>query len=462
MTGWAAPSLPQSLRRQSESSAYALRERFPEDLADAAPRVALVGCGWYGKCDLSRLLQVAPVEVVGLCDVDQQMLAGAAEVVAARQLNGAAPPTFGDHRAMLAETRPDLVIVNTPDHWHALQTIDAIQAGCDVYVQKPISVDVAEGAAMLAAAREHGRVVQVGLQRRSTPHLIEARNRYVNEDMLGRISHVEIYGYYHMRSGRPVHETSVPEHLDWDAYCGPAPLMPYNEVVHPRGWRNFKAFGNGILGDIGVHMLDTIRWMLDLGAPQAIASIGGTFNRPNGIADIPDTQTVTFAYEDLSVVWQHRTWGNAPDRRWPWAASIYGDKGTLNFDLWKYEFTPRGRRGPGEPITGEVGIELDAYPEDRHETQLEHHAAPAIRYHMMDFLRRIEDRGRPVSDIEEGHISTAACALGNLALDLQRTLHWDGHEVRDDAEANAKLQRMYRGPWEHPGQSRADAAVEVG
>jgi predicted dehydrogenase len=160
-----------------------------------AKRVGLIGCGWYGKADLLRLIQVAPVEVVSLCDVDKQMLSGAAETVAGRQASKKTPRTYADYREMLKAKDLDIVLIATPDHWHALPMIAAVEAGADVYVQKPISVDVNEGKAMLAAARKHQKVVQVGTQRRSTPHLIEARDRIIREGKLGKIGLVEVYCY---------------------------------------------------------------------------------------------------------------------------------------------------------------------------------------------------------------------------------------------------------------------------
>src|ERR1700752_788603 len=155
--------------------------------ADQKPRrVGLIGSGWYGKSDILRLVQVAPVEIVSLCDVDKQMLAEAADLVASRQKSKKKPRLFHDYRDMLKEKDLDIVEVATPDHWHALAMIAAVEAGADVYVQKPISVDVAEGQAMLAAARKHERVVQVGTQRRSTPHLVEAK-KYIDDGKLGKI-----------------------------------------------------------------------------------------------------------------------------------------------------------------------------------------------------------------------------------------------------------------------------------
>src|SRR5512136_611317 len=159
-------------------------------------RVGLIGSGWYGKCDLFRLIQVAPVEVVSLCDVDSRMLAQAAELVSTRQRSGRKPRIFADYREMLKEKDLDICLIDTPDHWHALPMIEAVRSGADVYVQKPISVDVTEGQAMLAAARRYKRVVQVGMQRRSTPHLVEARDKVVAAGRLGKVALVEIYCYY--------------------------------------------------------------------------------------------------------------------------------------------------------------------------------------------------------------------------------------------------------------------------
>ena len=413
------------------------------------PRVGLIGSGWYGKLDLLRLIQVAPVNVVSLCDVDRRMLSDAADLVATRQASKKRPRTFADYRKMLAEKDLDIVIIGTPDHWHALPMIAAVEAGADVYVQKPISVDVVEGQAMLAAARKHGRVVQVGTQRRSTPHLIEARDDIVRAGKLGRIGLVEIYSYYHARpSGNPP-DTRPPEYLDYETWTGPAPLRPYNGLVHPRGWRAFMEYGNGIIGDLGIHMLDTVRWMLGLGWPKRVSSSGGILVSKGGKSNISDTQTATFDYDGLNIVWQHRTWGAMPDPKYPWGMTLYGDKGTLKASVMSYDFTPDG---PGRPIHRDATYERQQYPEDVTEKDIEIHVVAAVRRHMKDFLAAIATRGRPVADIEEGHISTASCILANLSMQLGRTLVWDPDKgcVPGDDEANRLLCRPYRGPWVHP------------
>jgi predicted dehydrogenase len=205
-------------------------------------RVGLIGTGWYGKSDLFRLIQVASVEVVALCDVDKNMLNGAAALVSQRQASKKTPKLYGDYRKMLSENQFDIVLIGTPDHWHALQMIDAVKAGAHVYVQKPISVDVMEGEAMVAAARKYKKVVQVGTQRKSTPHLIDAKKNIVDAGLLGKISHVEMCCYFPMRNnGNPPLEP-VPSFLDYEMWTGPAPLRPYDGIPHLRWWRTFMEY----------------------------------------------------------------------------------------------------------------------------------------------------------------------------------------------------------------------------
>ncbi len=438
------------LRAGAAGLALSTMSRYAGAFAAPKPlRVGLIGAGWYGKIDLFRLIQVAPVDVVSLCDVDSRMLSVAADMVAARQASKKKPRTYADYRKMLGEKDLDIVLIGTPDHWHALPMIAAVETGADVYVQKPISVDVIEGQAMVAAARKHNKVVQVGTQRRSTPHLIEARDRIVREGKLGRIGLVEIYCYYHMRNGSNPPDTTPPEYLDYEMWTGPAPMRPFNSMVHPRGWRAFKEYGNGILGDMCIHMYDAVRWMLDLGWPKRISSTGGILVSKGAKANIPDTQTATFDHGNMDIVWQHRTWGPSPDPKYPWGMTFYGEKGTLKASVMSYDFTPNGA---GQSVHRDVTYEREQYPEDVTEKDIELHVAPAVRGHMKDFLAAVAARTKPVADIEQGHISTASCILANTALELGRTLIWDAakNQCVNDEEANRRLRRPYRGPWVHP------------
>ncbi|HXJ55810.1 MAG TPA: Gfo/Idh/MocA family oxidoreductase [Verrucomicrobiae bacterium] len=437
--------------QSSATAAFAVATlpSYAAEFADQKKRVALIGTGWYGKCDLLRLIQVAPVEVVSLCDVDKRTLDEAADLVASRQVSKKRPRTYHDYRELLTEKDVDLVLIATPDHWHALPMIAACQAGLDVYCQKPIGVDVLECQAMLAAARKYKRVVQIGTQRRSTPHLIEAREQIIKEGKLGKIGLVEIYCYYHMRARENPPDTTPPDNLDYEMWTGPAPMRPYNKLVHPRSWRAFMEYGNGIVGDMCVHMLDMVRWMLDLRWPQRISSSGGILVDQTSKANISDTQTATFEFDGLPVVWTHRTYGTSPDPDYPWGATIYGDKGTLKASVMSYDFIPQGK---GEKIHKDVTYELEQYPEDKTEKDLERHVAPAIRGHMKDLLRCQASRTRPVADIEQGYISSASSILANVSMKLGRSLAWDAAtgRVTGDEEANRLLSRPYRAPWVHP------------
>ena len=420
-------------------------------------RVGLIGTGWYGKCDLLRLIQVEPVDVVSLCDVDSTMLSDAAGIVASRQASKKAPRTYRDYREMLEERDLDVVLIATPDHWHALPAIEAMKAGANLYLQKPIGVDIVEGQAMLAAARKYNRVVQVGTQRRSTPHLINARTRVIKEGLLGQVGLVEIYCYYHMRTRENPPDTAPPPNLDYEMWTGPAPMRPYNKLVHPRSWRAFMEYGNGIIGDMCIHMLDMVRWMLDLGMPSRVSSTGGILIDKASKANISDTQTATFDFDELPVIWTHRTYGDPPDPKYPWGATIYGDKGTLKASVMSWDFIPRGEGG--KPLHEDVTYEFEQYPEDKTEKDLERHVAPAIRGHMKDLLACIDAGGdkRPVADIEQGHMSTTACILANHSMTLGRSLAWDpaSGRIASDTSANKLLARPYREPWKHPDPKSA-------
>ena len=422
------------------------------DLVNRKPRrVGLIGAGWYGKSDLWRLIQVTPVEVVAVCDPDRQMLDETVTIARQRQKSGHAPRVYADYRRMLKEHEFDIVLIGSPDHWHALQAIAAIEAGADVYLQKPISVDVREGESILDAARKHRRVVQIGTQRKSTPHLIDVKRRVLDAGLLGTIGHVDMCCYYHMRANGDPPVQPVPEFLDYELWTGPAPLRPYDGLPHRRWWRTFMEYGNGITGDMCVHMLDTARWMLGLGWPRRITSAGGIYVQRAGKSNIADTQTATFEYGPYNLVWQHRTWGSPTDPDYPWALFIYGEKGTLKASTMRADFIPHDPKA--EPIHFECLFEREQYPEDLTETDIELNAAPATRRHMLDFLAAIETRGRPVADVEDGHISTASCILANLAMELGRPLSYDPARrvVVGDREATQRLRRPYRAPWQHPG-----------
>ena len=404
-------------------------------------RLGVIGCGWYGMVNCRHAMGEPNIEVTALCDVDSQMLRAAADEVEKRTKRR--PATFADFRTMLKPQNLDIVIVGTPDHWHALTTIAALEAGADVYVEKPICHTYLEGRAMLQAARKHKRVVQVGTQRRSTPHLRSARD-FFRKGNLGRVGVVRAFCYYAMRGNENPPEEQPPKHLDFEMWTGPAPLLKYNRLLHPRQWRKFTEFGNGILGDMGVHMLDTVRWFMDLRYPRRIASTGGIYVLRGGRPNITDTQTVTYDYPDCTVIWEHRSYGRSEHANVGWGVSFYGERGTLLLTLDGWDFFPQGN---GKPVHEDA--QREKVPDERLEPA---NVAPAGRGHWRNFLECVRSRNRPVADIEEGHISTALCCLGTVSQQTGRSVTWDAEKERcvGDEPANALLRREYRKPWVYP------------
>ena len=428
------------------------RSRLLAAAAAPRPTVGVIGCGWYGGVNLGVFARCAGVDFVSLCDPNAHALQRTLRAIAG--LQAAVPRTFADYREMLASRSHDFVIVATPDHWHALPALAALKAGADVYLEKPVSVDVLEGEALLAAARHYGRVVQVNTQRRSNPLYLEARDKYLRSGRLGTIGLVETYSYLGIegRTEGPLPDAPVPAHLDYDLWTGPAPLLPFKGIQEERGWRAFMAYGNGSIGNLGVHMIDQVRWLLGLGWPESVQSTGGIYVDRASFSDVTDTQRTVLRYRDLDVSWEHRMWGRSPipTRHWSdqWGARFIGKHGTLNVTMFEYVFTP----ADGGPREGVSLLSTSGNLENIDLTRDRFAFQETENRHVLDFMRARASRSRPLADIEEGHISTACCILGNLSLQLGRPVAYDPatRTVPGDAEATRRLARPYRAPWVHP------------
>lgn len=411
--------------------------------------VGLIGCGWFGNVNLGHFLKLGSIEVVALCDPNTEHLSKSLEIVAKHQSR--VPQTYADYRALLSKP-PEVVIVATPDHWHALPAIAAMQAGCDVFLEKPIGVDVLEGEALVAAARKYGSVVQVNTQRRSLEFTDTIKQRFLETGRLGKIGLVETYCYLGMGRGDVLSSSPAPEELDYEFWSGPAPKLPFKPGKEDGRWRRYQAYGNGIVGDMGVHMFDLARYLLDLDWPTRISSTGGILVETESDADISDTQRCVFEYPELRVTWEHRTWGVSPIKaeHWTdnWGVRIIGSKGTLNVTSLRYDFTPVGEgetesfhlcSPDGDPIHtdyGTYGEVMDALG----------------RRHVQNFLEARLDRSPPVASIEAAHVSSSSCVLANLAQQLGRPVVYDPatRSIPGDPEATALLARPYRAPWVHP------------
>ena len=416
-------------------------------------RTALIGCGWWGNNILGEAMASRACRIVGVCDVDTRMLKPTAERVLRE--TGSAPKTYRDFRELLAAEKPEIVIVATPDHWHPLQTIAAVEAGAHVYVEKPIGHTIREGRAMVNAARRNNRVVQVGTHRRVSPHNVSGRE-FLRSGKAGKIGMIRAFVHYGGGPEKPLPNAEPPAELDWNLWCGPGPLRrfngppdlsnPWRGGLHPRGFRNYLDFANGTLGDWGVHWMDQVLWIMEEKWPRAVASFGGraikgppVYNEREQTSDAPDHQVATFKFEGFTLAWEHRQFaGNNAEKGESVGCYFYGTEGTFHMgwhDGWK--FYPTDARQP--VIEGKPDLHA---PDEQN-----------IRELWADFLDAIRTGRRPVSDIEEVHRSTNLSLLGMLALKLGRSVAWDGQreEAVGDPEANALLSRKYREPWVYPG-----------
>ena len=396
-------------------------------------RTALVGSGWWGMNVLHTAVEAGQSQVVALCDVDQRHLDAAATDINKR--TGETPHKYKDYRDLLDKEKPEIVIVGTPDHWHPLVMIAAVKAGAHVHVEKPIGHTVYEGRAMVKAARDAGRVVQVGTHRRVSPHNMSAM-AFLKAGKLGKIGMVRAFVHYGGGPGKPVPDSDPPKGLDWDFWCGPAPLRPFNRKMHPRGFRGFLDYANGTLGDWGIHWMDQILWWTEEKWPRTISSMGGRHIKKDN-TDAPDTQTVQFEFESFTAEWEHRQYGGNDAEKHNIGCYFYGTEGTLHLgwqDGWTFYPSARGR----PPV--HVDPQLHK-PDDQNIPEL-----------WANFLTCIRTGARPACDIEIGHRSTNMSLLGMLSLKLGRSIRWDGRKqvILGDPEAGKLLRRKYRAPWKYP------------
>ncbi len=404
-------------------------------------RTALIGSGWWGMNILKEAMAAGNTKVVALCDVDADKLEIAAEEV--EDLSGDQPKPYADFRELLSKEQIEIAIVATPDHWHALNTIEAIAAGAHIFVEKPTGHTIGESRAMLEAARANDRVVQVGLHRRIGPHYASGM-KFLKEGGAGEIGMVRAFVHNSGGAEAPTANSPPPEQLDWDMYCGPAPLRPFNRKIHPGGFRNFLDFANGTLGDWGVHWLDQILWWTDEKYPRYVHSTGGrpikgapVLNEKQQTTDAPDHQIATYEFESFTAYWEHRRFGGNGTEKSSVGCNFHGSKGTFHMG-WRdgWTFYPNDNKKP-------------VIHEDAQHKEPDGHSIDLL---WADFIQAIESRRRPTCDVQIGHDATNMSLLGMLSMKLGRGVSWDGENERivGDDEANLLLRRPYRGPWQYP------------
>lgn len=402
-------------------------------------RTALIGAGWWGMNILREALAAGQTKVVALADVDSDRLEINAEEV--NDLSGETPAVYSDYRELFEKEDIEVAIIATPDHWHALNTIAAINAGAHVFIEKPTGHTIGESQAILNASEMSDRVVQVGMHRRIGPHHVSGM-KFLKSGGAGEVGMVRMF--VHSRGGeeKPTRNSEPPENLDWEMYCGPAPLRPYCGRIHPGGFRNYLGFANGTLGDWGVHWLDQVLWWCDQQSPRSVYSVGGrpikgeaVLTEKEQTTDAPDHQIATYEFDDFTAHWEHRRFAGKGPEQTSIGCYFFGTNGTFHMG-WRDGWT--------------------FYPADEkksiiHEdSQLQEPDGHNIRLLWADFLQAIETGSKPVAGIEIGHQATTLSLLGMLSLKLGRSIQWDGNTIPDDPDAARLLRRDYRGDWVYP------------
>ncbi|MDX2037713.1 MAG: Gfo/Idh/MocA family oxidoreductase [Isosphaeraceae bacterium] len=419
------PHSPSTTRRRFLQAAGALglggwtaARGFAADPPSEKIRLGFIGVGNQGTNNLKAFLGKKGAVVVAVCDVDSERLGKAKAAVEAKQ--GGRCSAFADYRSLLDSTEVDAVVITTPDHWHALPTIDACRAGKDVYCEKPLTLFIDEGKAMIAAARKHERIVQTGSQQRSDDRFRLAAE-LVRSGVLGKIKTVKIGLPGVNFSGPAVPDGTPPAVLDYETWLGPAPKKPYNEKHVHYNFRFFWDYSGGQQTNFGAHHYDIAQWALGRDASGPVSISGTATYHDKGWFEVPAKFEVVYRYDDgVEMI---------GGQGYPGGVTFVGEKGTLFVDRKK--------------ITADPAEILRVEPTVRLEASKDHH---------VNWLDCIRSRKTPIADIAIGHRSASVCHLGNIAIRAGRPIRWDpaAEAIVDDTEAQAMLARPYRAPWKLP------------
>ncbi len=389
-------------------------------------QLGILGTGNRGGQIWKEALAQPDADPVAACDVYEPHLESALSTSKGRA------KAYRDFRDLLEHRPMDAVLIATPDHWHAIQTVMACRAGLDVYVEKPLSLTVAEGRAMLDAARRHDRIVQTGSQQRSGPHYSEAVS-LIRSGGIGAVHHVEA-GFERNSMpgfGTPA-DTTPPADFNYDMWLGPAPHKPYNPL---RGLYHFRWFwdhSGGQMTNWGAHNIDIARWGMGCESPRTVSGCGGRFAIQDH-GETPDVQEVLYEVEGGVLTWSVRELNGTRGSY----LVFHGTKGDL--ELGRSGYSIRGQKWQrNDPAMAE---DRDSFPENA--------SRGLTAHHMRNFLDCVKSRERPNADVEIGHRTAVFCHLGNIATRLGRSLQWDAASERfvSDDEANGSLSKPYRSPW---------------
>ena len=322
-------------------------------------QVALVGGNSMGWSDLSSFLKNPEVECVALCDVDRNVLNKRTDDIV--KMGRQKPKLYIDYRKMLENKDIDAVIIGTPDHWHCLILCNALEAGKHAYVEKPIGNSIAEINIMHKAVKKHGKIVQVGQWQRSQPHFVDAV-KYIRSGKLGRIRVCKAWSFVDWKGPVPkVPDSPVPDGVDYNMWLGPAPKRPFNKNRFHFTWRWYWEYGNGLMTDWGVHLIDYILYGMNKSIPESVMAIGGKYAFPDDDMVTPDTMTAVYDFKDFTMIWEHSIGIGLGNWSRPHGMAYTGENGTLVLDRNGWEVIPEKQKIEAIPVQKNVGVGLDLH-----------------------------------------------------------------------------------------------------
>ncbi|MCB0578010.1 MAG: Gfo/Idh/MocA family oxidoreductase [Phaeodactylibacter sp.] len=404
--------------------------------------VAVIGCKGMGWTNMKRHFMVDGVECVALCDVDRGVMEE--RTAEAKKIQGYAPRNYGDYRKLLENKDVDAVIIGTPDHWHCLMMVDAVQAGKHVYVEKPIANSIKECRIMMAAGRKSGKVVQVGQWQRSGGHYEDAI-AYVRSGKLGKIRLVKTWAYQGWMKPVPVlPDSAPPEGVDYAMWLGPAPKRPFNPNRFHFNFRWFWDYAGGLMTDWGVHEIDIALYAMQAKAPKSVMASGGKLAYPDDASETPDTLQAIFEYEDFTMLWEHAIGIDNGNYGRTEGIAFIGNHATLVVNRQGWEVIPETQNEDGMKK-----YEVEAIP--RQDIGRD---ADYVKDHAQNFVDaiRANDPGMLKCGIETGGIAAINAQMGNIAYKTGRKIHWDDRMglFKDDKEASALIATEYHNGWALP------------
>jgi predicted dehydrogenase len=391
--------------------------------------VGVIGVGGRGRGLTGGFLGTGEANIAYLCDVDQASLERAAAVI--RKAGAPAPKHTGDMRRVFDDKSIDAVVIATPDHWHSPATILACDAGKDVYVEKPVSHNIREGRLAVEAARRNKRIVQHGTQARSRPSTIRGIE-YAKSGKIGEVIMAKAWNCQLRDNIGHKEDGPVPDGVDYDAWLGPAPWIPFNENRFHYNWHWHWHFGTGDAGNDGAHQIDIARWALGVSYPKSASGMGGKFFFDDD-QQTPDTMNVTFDYGGKALIWEMRIWNPYGLEGQDNGVAVYGTEGVVQIGRWDRRW--------GYKILDKAGKLVQHDDADDEDDP-----------HLRNFAECVRSRRPPNADIGIGHLTALHCHLANMVARTGRNLRFDAETetVLDDAQANLYVKRKYRTHWSTP------------